>query len=154
MAQIRSRGATNKWGQGVSELGRADRPGPGAEKRVRGRGESGRIQIEGLQSDPHRWNLNRLISDGRPRSNGCGPDPNTMAPLGPASGVRRRRADPPRQSTRGSGTSLGAIRGVWRTWPWPSRRHGGTRERRPRQSGLTASLDCSGEQLHPNQCST
>jgi hypothetical protein len=42
MAQIRSRGsagAADKRGQGASEPGRADRLGPGAETRVRGRGE-------------------------------------------------------------------------------------------------------------------
>jgi hypothetical protein len=58
-AEIRLRGcaragAADKRGQGVSGSGRADRPGLGAETRVRGRGESGRIQIEGLRSDPHR----------------------------------------------------------------------------------------------------
>jgi hypothetical protein len=44
MTQIRSRDrgradATDKQGQGVSEPGRADQPGPGAETRVRGREE-------------------------------------------------------------------------------------------------------------------
>jgi hypothetical protein len=44
MTQIRSRGhrrvdTTDKWGQGVSEIGRADQPGPGAETQVRGREE-------------------------------------------------------------------------------------------------------------------
>jgi hypothetical protein len=69
-----------------------------------------------------------------------------VAPLGPAAGVRRRRADRPRQGTRGSGTSLGAIRGVWRTRSWPPHRRRGTKERRPWWSGLTKAMDCSSEQ--------
>jgi hypothetical protein len=32
--------ATDRRGQGVSELGRADRPGPGAGAQVRGRGRA------------------------------------------------------------------------------------------------------------------
>jgi hypothetical protein len=69
-----------------------------------------------------------------------------VAPLGPATRVRRRRAGRPRRGTRGSGTSMGAIRVVWRTRPWSSHRRGGTSERRPRRGGLTTALDCSGEQ--------
>jgi hypothetical protein len=69
-----------------------------------------------------------------------------VAPLGPTARVRWRRADRPRRGTRGSGTNLGAIREVWRTRPWPSRRCRGTRGCRPRRSGLTAALGCSGEQ--------
>jgi hypothetical protein len=74
-----------------------------------------------------------------------------VAPLGSAVRVRRRRAGRPRRGTRGSGTSLGAIGAVWRTRPWPSHRRWGTRERRPRWGGLTAALDCSGEQLRELQ---
>jgi hypothetical protein len=69
-----------------------------------------------------------------------------VAPLGPVARTRWRREGQPRRDTRGSGTSLGAIRAVWRTRLWPSRRRGGTRERRPRRGGLTAALDCSGKQ--------
>jgi hypothetical protein len=58
-----------------------------------------------------------------------------VAPLGPVARVHRRRAGRPRRDTRGSGTSLGATRAVWRTRPWPSHRHGGTSERRPRGGG-------------------
>jgi hypothetical protein len=80
-AEIRSRehargrgrvGTTDKRGQGISGSGWADRPDPGAEARVRGRGESGRIQIKGLRSDPLELSLNRPILGGRPRSNGRG----------------------------------------------------------------------------------
>jgi hypothetical protein len=48
MTQIRSRGradASDKRGQGVSEPGRADQPGPGAETRVRGR-EGRRLDLD------------------------------------------------------------------------------------------------------------
>jgi hypothetical protein len=74
-----------------------------------------------------------------------------VAPLGPAARVLRRREGWPRWGTRGSGTSLGAIRAVWQVRPWPSRWHRGTRERRPRQGGLTATLDCSGEKSREQQ---
>jgi hypothetical protein len=74
-----------------------------------------------------------------------------VAPLCPAARVRRRREGWPQRGTRGSGTSLGAIRVVWRVRPWPSSWHRGTRERRPRQGGLTAALDCSGEQSREQQ---
>jgi hypothetical protein len=69
-----------------------------------------------------------------------------VAPLGPATRVRRRRAGRPRRGSQGLWTGLGAIRAIWQTRPWPSRWHRGTRGRRPRRSGLTAALDCSGEQ--------
>jgi hypothetical protein len=149
MTQIRSCGRgrasmADKRGKGTSEPGQADRPGPEAGARVRGRGESGWIQIEGLRSDPHRRNLNRPISTGRPRSNGWGPDLNAVAPLGLAARVRRRRADRPRRGSRGLGTGLGVIRAIWRTRSWPSRWRRGTRGRRPRRSGLTAALEFSG----------
>jgi hypothetical protein len=75
----------------------------------------------------------------------------TVAPLGPTARVRRRRGGWPRRGTGGLGTSLGATRAVWRVQPWPSHRRGGTRERRPWRSGLTAALDCSGEQSCANQ---
>jgi hypothetical protein len=77
-----------------------------------------------------------------------------VVPLGPVAGARRRRGGRPLQGTRDSGTSLGAIKGVWRTRPWPSRRRGSTRGRCTRRGGLTAALDCSGEQLHELQGST
>jgi hypothetical protein len=64
--------AANRRGQGVSEPGRADQPGPEAETRVRGRERGGWIWIEGLQSYPLWLSLNCPISDGRPRSNGHG----------------------------------------------------------------------------------
>jgi hypothetical protein len=48
--------------------------------------------------------------------------------------------------SRGLGTSLGAIRAVWRVQPWPSRWRRGTRRRRPWRGGLTAARDSSGEQ--------
>jgi hypothetical protein len=49
------------------------------------------------------------------------------------------------------GTSLGAIRAVWRLQPWPSRWRRGTRERRPRWGGLTAARGCSREQSREQQ---
>jgi hypothetical protein len=64
--------AADRRGQGVSEPGRADQPGPGAGARVRGREEGGWIWIRGLRSDPLWLNLNRPISDGLPRSNDWG----------------------------------------------------------------------------------
>jgi hypothetical protein len=73
------------------------------------------------------------------------------AALGPAVITRWRREGRPRRGTRGSGTSLGAIRVVWRTRPWPSHRRRGTRERRPWQGGLTTALDCSSEQSREQQ---
>jgi hypothetical protein len=74
-----------------------------------------------------------------------------VALLGPAARVHQRREGWPQRGTRGSGTSLGAIRAIWRTRPWPSHRRRGTRERRPRQGRLTASRDCSGEQSREQQ---
>jgi hypothetical protein len=69
-----------------------------------------------------------------------------VAPLVPAVRVRRRRAGRPRRGSWGLGTGLGVFRAVWRTRPWVSCRRRGTRGRRPRWSGLTVALDCSGEQ--------
>jgi hypothetical protein len=51
MTQIRSRGRADvidRRGQGISEAGRADQPGPGAETRVRGERRDGWIWIERL----------------------------------------------------------------------------------------------------------
>jgi hypothetical protein len=59
-------------GQGVSGLGRADRPGPGAEMQVRGREGGGQIPIEGLGLDLLGLSLNHPISNRRLRSNGQG----------------------------------------------------------------------------------
>jgi hypothetical protein len=77
-----------------------------------------------------------------------------VAPLGPSAGTCRRRADWPRRGTRGSGTSLGTIRGVWRTRPWPSRRRGSTRGRCTQRGRVTTTLVCSGEQSRKQQGST
>jgi hypothetical protein len=77
-----------------------------------------------------------------------------VALLDPTAGARRRRGDRPRQGTRGSGTSLGAIRGVWRTRPWPSHQRGSTRGRCALRGGLATVLDCSGEQSREQQRST
>jgi hypothetical protein len=70
-----------------------------------------------------------------------------VAPLGPATRVRRRRAGRPWRGTRGSRTSMGAIRVVWRTRPRSSHQRRGTSERRPQRGGLTTVPDCSDEQL-------
>jgi hypothetical protein len=74
---IRSRGrgradAADRRGQGISKPGRADQPGPEAERQVRGRERGGWIWIGGLRSDPLWLSLNRSILDGHPRSNGHG----------------------------------------------------------------------------------
>jgi hypothetical protein len=74
-----------------------------------------------------------------------------VAPLGPTARDRRRREGWPRRGTRGSGFSLSMIGAVWRVRPRPSRLRRGTRERRPRQGGLTAALNCSGEQSREQQ---
>ena len=76
-AEIRSRGrarasAADKRGQGISGSGWADRPGPGAEARVRGREGGGQILIEGLGLYLLRLSPNHPISDRWPRSNGQG----------------------------------------------------------------------------------
>jgi hypothetical protein len=68
------------------------------------------------------------------------------APLGPAAGTRRRRADQPRRGTRGLGVGLGTLRGIWR--------RGSTRGRYTRRGGLTAARGNSSEQLNVNQYST
>jgi hypothetical protein len=77
MTQIRSRGrgradATDKRGQGVSEPGLADQPGPGADARVRGERRDGWIWIGWLRLDPLGLDLHCPISGERPRSNGGG----------------------------------------------------------------------------------
>jgi hypothetical protein len=74
-----------------------------------------------------------------------------VAPLGSAARTRRRRGGWPRRGSRGLGASLGAVRAVWRTRPWPSRWHRGTRGRRPRRGGLTAARGSSGEQSREQQ---
>jgi hypothetical protein len=74
-----------------------------------------------------------------------------VAPLGPAARARRRRGGWSRRGSRGLGFSSGAIRAVWRTRPWTSRRHGGTRRRCTRRGGLTAVRDSSGEQSREQQ---
>jgi hypothetical protein len=51
------------------------------------------------------------------------------------------------------GASSGPFRVVWRTRPWPSRRHGSTRGRCTRRGGLTAARDSSGEQSREQQSS-
>jgi hypothetical protein len=78
-------------------------------------------------------------------------DMGAVAPLGPAARTRRRRGGWPWRGSRGLGTSLGAIRAVWRVQPWPSRWRSGTRGRRPRRGGLTAARDSSGEQSREQQ---
>jgi hypothetical protein len=77
-----------------------------------------------------------------------------VAPLGPAAGTRRRRADQPRRGTRGLGVGLGAHRGIWRTQPRAPCRRRSTRGRCTRRGGLTAARGNSGDQLRVNQCST
>jgi hypothetical protein len=77
-----------------------------------------------------------------------------VAPLGPAAGTRRRRADQPQRGTRGLGVGLGAHRGIWRTQPRAPCRRGSTRGRWTRRGGLTAVWGNSGEQLRANQCRT
>jgi hypothetical protein len=74
-----------------------------------------------------------------------------VAPLGPVARTRRRRGGWPRRGSRGLGASLGAVRTVWRTQPWPSRWRWGTRGRRPRRDGLTAAHDSSDEQSREQQ---
>jgi hypothetical protein len=51
------------------------------------------------------------------------------------------------------GFRTGAIRAVWRTRSWASRRRGGTRRRCTRRGGLTAARDSSGEQSREQQSS-
>jgi hypothetical protein len=116
MTRIKSRGrgragAADKQGQGTSEPGRADRPGLEAEAWVRGREGGGQILIEGLGLYLLGLSPNtRSRTDGRDLTARAGLG--AVAPLGPAARVRRRRANRRRWGTRGSGTSLGAIREV------------------------------------------
>jgi hypothetical protein len=112
------------------------------------------IWIGQLRLDPLGLALHFPISSERPRSNGRGADMGAVAPLGPATGNRRRRADRPRQGTRGLGVGLGAHRGIWRTQPRAPRRRGSTRGRCTWRGGLTAERGNSSEQLRNNQCST
>jgi hypothetical protein len=77
-----------------------------------------------------------------------------VAPLGPAAGTHRRRADRPRRGTKGLGVGLGTHRGIWRGQPRAPRRRGSTRGHCPWRGGLTATRGNSGEQLRANECST
>jgi hypothetical protein len=88
------------------------------------------------------------------RSNSRGVDLGTVAPLGPAAGARRRRGGWPWHSSRGLGGGPGMFRVIWRTHLRAPRRRGSTRGRCTRRGGLTATLDCSGEQSHEQQGST
>jgi hypothetical protein len=92
---------------------------------VRGTEKSGRIWGQ-------RLDLNRHISNRRPRSNSRGPNMSVVAPLGPAARARRRRGGHPRWGSMGLGKGSGTFRATRRTRPWAQNQHGGTRGRRPR----------------------
>jgi hypothetical protein len=121
---------------------------------VRGERRDGWIWIGRLRLDPLGLALHCPISGERSRSNGRGADMGVVAPLGPTAGTLRRRVGRPWRGTRGSGTSLGAHRGIWQTQPRAPRRRGSTRGRCTRRGGLTAARGNSDEQLRANQCST
>jgi hypothetical protein len=119
---------------------------------VRGKRERGGwIWIGGLRSDPLWLNLNRPISDGRPRSNGQGRTQAQWPHSVPAVRARRRRGGWPRWGSRGLGASSGVFRAVWRTRPWVSRRCESTTRRCTWQGGLTAARDSSVEQSREQQ---
>jgi hypothetical protein len=104
--QIRSSGradATDKQGQGISEPGRADQPGPGAETWVRGR-EERRLDLNQTATIRSARVSSTLSDLGRTtKIYRQGADMGAVAPLGPAAGIRRRQEDRPRRGTRGLG---------------------------------------------------
>jgi hypothetical protein len=71
--------------------GGADRPGPAAVARLRGREENSWIWIGELRLDLLWLNLNRPISDGCQRSNGWRPDAGVVAPRVDGSGLQLRK---------------------------------------------------------------
>jgi hypothetical protein len=102
--------ATDKRGLGVSEPGGLTSWAQG-KRRGWGGGErrGGWIWIELLRLDPLGLALRCPISGEQPRSNDRGAVMGAVAPLGPAAGTRRRRADRPQRGTRGLGVGVAEL---------------------------------------------